>query len=102
MGTLMSDHFFIAFRDVQRYHETGLTVDFFAIEKAANDFESSYDGYIGLAPHTASNRDKEKSFLFQMKKSGLIDHMIVSFYTNQDRKSSIKFGSWDEEGVKDG
>ena len=29
MGTLMNDHFFIAFRDVQ--HETSLKVDFFAI-----------------------------------------------------------------------
>jgi hypothetical protein len=30
--------------------------------------------------------------------------MIVSFYTcfGEDQKSSIKFGSWDEEGVKDG
>jgi len=37
-----------------------------------------------------------------LQKSNLIDHMIVSFYTRLDQKSSIKFGSWDEEGVKDG
>ena len=62
MGTLMNDHFFIAFQDVE--HETSLAVDFFAIEKAAQDFKSSYDGYLGLAPYSASNRDKEKSFLY--------------------------------------
>ena len=28
--------------------------------------------------------------------------MIVSFYTTFDHKSSIKFGSWDEEGIKEG
>merc|ERR1712100_139557 len=96
----MNDKFYMAFRDVE--HETSLEVDFFAIKKASENFKSWYDGYIGLAPYSATNRDKDKSLLYQLQKIGLIEHMIVSFYTTFDHKSSIKFGSWDEEGLKEG
>lgn len=65
MGTLMNDRFYAAFRDVQ--HETEFTVDFFAIEKADNDFISSYDGYIGIAPYSHRDRSLEHNFLYQLQ-----------------------------------
>jgi hypothetical protein len=39
---------------------------------------------------------------------GVIEHLIVSFYTRRDptcphnEQSSVKFGSWDQSGIEDG
>ena len=41
----------------------------------------------------------------QIKDKGYIDHNIISFYTTMyggGNQSSIKFGSWDEEGILKG
>jgi hypothetical protein len=43
----------------------------------------------------------EKNFIWQLKNQGKIDHMVVSFYTDQD-SSFVKFGSWDPLGIKPG
>lgn len=70
-------------------------------------FESRYSGYVGLQPYFADEPNKESNFLYQLKKQGLIDSMTVAFYvTLRDqggkRESMIKFGSYDQFGLKDG
>ena len=65
-------------------------------------FTSEFDGFIGLAPYTA-NTDKDLSFLYQLKKQKIIDHPSFSIYAREeagDTKSVIKFGGYDEEGLK--
>ena len=57
---------------------------------------------MGIAPYSHKDRDIEHNFLYQLQQNKMIDHLIISFYTNSESQSSIKFGSWDEEGVKDG
>jgi len=59
-------------------------------------FTSYYSGYIGIAPYFGLPDDqKERSFLKNLKESGKIDHMVVSFFTRQDSAAVIKFGSYD-------
>lgn len=68
-------------------------------------FETSYSGFIGYAPFKESS--KEKNFMWQLKNKGLIDHMTVSFYMEDDdkdtenAKSIIKFGGIDKEGLQE-
>jgi len=77
-------------------------------EKAWQNFESDYSGYIGIAPWTANPDEKEKNFMWQLKQAGLIDHMTVSFFVHLDdamypnSPSTIKFGSWDPINIKNG
>ena len=55
-----------------------------------------------MAPYT-STQEKELSFLFQLKNQGIIDHPSFSIYAREnpgDTKSVIKFGGYDEEGLK--
>jgi len=49
-------------------------------------------------------KDKQTSILAQAKESGKIDHMVFALYTNLDKivKSNIKFGSYDQSGIKSG
>ena len=90
----MNDYLEIAF--LGKSHETKVNLDFFAIKSAEKDFSSRYDGYVGIGPG-------EKSLMDQMKDKGYIDHRVIAFYTDVDTQdSSIKFGSWDEEGLKEG
>ena len=43
----------------------------------------------------------EHNLMDQLMDRGYIDNKVVSFYTDmKDQDSSIKFGSWDEEGIK--
>jgi len=58
-------------------------------------------------PYTADEAYKDKNFLYQLKKNGLIDHMTVSFFNtlndnNNNPESSIKFGSMDDIGLQKG
>ena len=48
--------------------------------------------------------NKEKNFLWRLKQDGIIEHLIVAVYTRMETniQSSIKFGSWDTAGLKDG
>ena len=75
----------------------------FAIQSAANDFYSDLDGYIGLAP-PRDPTERERSFLFNAWRDGLIEHMVFALYTSlkPEIPSTLKFGSYDKSGIKDG
>jgi len=78
-----------------------LSIVFMSIQNT-QAFHSEFDGFIGLAPYT-SIQEKELSFLYQLKKNNYIDHPSFSIYTREnsrDNKSLIKFGGYDEEGLK--
>ena len=63
---------------------------------------------MGIAPWTADESRKEQNFLWQLKQAGMIDNMTMSFFVHLDDKrypkspSTIKFGSWDSENIRDG
>ena len=67
---------------------------------------SKYSGYIGLLPHTSREGDeiKDSNFLYSMWRKKFIDHMVVSFFVQNDstKKSTIKFGSYDQIGLMPG
>lgn len=75
----------------------------FAIKSAVNTFISDLDGYIGLAP-PRNGIERMRSFLFNAWKDGLIEHMVFALYTSvrNDIPSTLKFGSYDPSGIKDG
>ena len=83
-------------------------LNFLKIEKFKGNtrkFISSYSGFIGIAPWTQKPEDKENNFLYSLKKKGLIDNMTVSFFVENDNipnKSTIKFGSYDQIGLRPG
>ena len=62
------------------------------------------DGFIGLAPYPKDLRDKERNFMYQLKKSNYIDHMVFSIYLSMDSGNSthIKFVGYDKEGILGG
>lgn len=63
-----------------------------------------FDGFIGIAPYTQNLAAMDSNFMYQLKKSGKIDHITASFYTQPKvgNFSSIKFGSYDEQGIAPG
>jgi len=76
------------------------------INSATHRFKSKYDGYLGIAPSSTrhSGLNQDNNFMQQIKDKGYIEHNIISFYTTMyggGNQSSIKFGSWDEEGILD-
>ena len=69
------------------------------------NFYSKYSGFIGILPYMHKEDDKENNFLYTLEKKGMITHQTVSFYVNDaqgDKKSTIKFGSYDQSGLKPG
>lgn len=79
-----------------KYHrETAFASIVAANYKSSVGFRSQFDGYLGLAPYTSDLRYKERNFLHQLRKSGVIDHNVFAIDVRQDGNSTIKFGSWD-------
>ena len=81
-----------------------VTVNFLAINNADKRFKSKYDGYLGIAPSSTrkSGVNHDNNFMQQIKDKGYIEHNVISFYTTMyggGNQSSLKFGSWDEEGI---
>ena len=83
-----------------------------AINIAQRTFKSHYSGYIGIAPYSLEKNgegelaqyviDPNNNFLYQLKQRKNIKHMVVSFFTTQDKgikTSSIKFGGWDPSAI---
>lgn len=60
------------------------------------DYKSKYDGLIGIAPYDV-DKHVDDSFLWQIKKNGDVDHMIVAL---TDKK--VQFGSFDPESILPG
>lgn len=57
-----------------------------AIKDASSSFRNDLSGYIGIAPYsTLTIPDRERNFMYTLKKNGYIDHQIIAFYTTGDR-----------------
>lgn len=74
---------------------------FLSISSASKSFTTEYDGFIGIAPYTGdqSDRDVSLNFMHYLKYDAqIIDHMIASIFitSEEDQPSSIKFGSYDK------
>lgn len=69
-------------------------------------FKSSYDGFIGICPGYSGSTGVigNSDFINDLLLKKMIDHPIVSIYTRNEigNSSTIKFGSWDQSGMKDG
>ena len=74
-GYTMNDNLEFSFEGKEI--DTLVNLNFLAINKAEDNFESLYDGYVGLAP----GGESENNLLTQLKDKGHIDHRIVAFYT---------------------
>jgi len=59
--------------------ELEMETTFFGIEDTQLSYYSNYSGVIGLSPAEMS---QPWNFLHQLKDKGLIDHEIISIYTN--------------------
>lgn len=78
---------------------------FLSVTMASNTLTTMYDGYVGLAPYTHSKtvRDINHNFMYNLKHNlGVIDHMIASVFITSNGKSSVKFGSYDQQALKNG
>ena len=67
---------------------------------ATSNKSSSYDGLIGIEPPYAFGTNYSSSFLYKLKESGIINHLIVSAQFNLN-ESSLKFGSWDKYATQE-
>lgn len=84
---LLNDVIGIAYKDTMNFelHKYGreTTIEhtmFVANYDSSLALQSTFDGYLGLAPYSAMPDNKEYSFVWQLKNKGLIDHMVVSVY----------------------
>ena len=77
--------------------ETHIKTQMMYTDKATVPFNLKYSGYIGIMPLAANGDFPEKVYLKKLKMDGIIEHLIVAFYTRRDSnvQSSIKFGGWD-------
>ena len=74
--------------------------EFLAVDDVSEEIKfDDHSGLIGLAPYSADLENMESNFLWQLKNQGVIDHMVTSFYIDDD-ESFIKFGSYDPLGLK--
>ena len=55
----------------------------FSVIDATEPFKSNYNGYMGIAPYVESKM--ERSFLWQLANSGMIDNIVVSFWVRPDK-----------------
>lgn len=62
-----------------------------------SDYKSKFDGLIGIAPYTSDDKHVGDSFLWQLKKTGAIDHMIVAL-----TEKKVQFGAFDPESILPG
>lgn len=68
-------------------------------------YKSYFSGFAGILPYTLGTaNEKEENFMWQLKKADLIQNEIVSFFTTTNPKleSSVTFGSWDRNCIKEG
>ena len=64
--------------------------------------KSKFNGFVGIMPYTSTTESRyEESFLYNLKRDGIIDHIIVSFYVNNETgKSMVDFGGWNKHAIK--
>ena len=75
---------------------------FLAVDNVDQDLKlSDSQGQIGLAPYGADLDHLENNLMWQLKDQGMIDHMVTSFYIDED-DAFIKFGSFDPLGIAPG
>ena len=74
---------------------------FVSISNSLKSFVSINQGFIGLAPYKGEV-DRQLNFMAQLKAKKLISYNCFSFYIRLDTlQSYVKFGSYDELGLKD-
>lgn len=109
-GSYCKEEFKVGTDEFSRYLDIKQTfIDITGVDKnnGFKTFESDYSGYIGIAPWTANEKEKEYNFMWQLKQAGLIDHLTMSFYIHLEDSpnkyaSSIKFGSFDVDSISSG
>ena len=73
---------------------------------SSKKFSSPYDGFIGISPgmNPSTGAFENSDFILDLMRKGMIDHPVVSVYTQNGfgNSSIIKFGGWDEEGMGEG
>lgn len=72
------DTFEMSFGKYRRY--ATFDAEYFAVVDASESFKSIYNGYIGIAPYPDNKEREGRNFLYQLRKHGMIDNLIVSFY----------------------
>lgn len=93
----------MAFQYAEYGRETGISQQVMSVTGTdGTKLTSNYNGMLGLAPYR--DNAKEKSYLWQLKSKGVIDHLVVSFYVNlnEGNSSQIKFGSFDRIALSQG
>jgi hypothetical protein len=59
-------------------------IPIYKVINADKHFKSNYQGYIGVAPYQDTEVNKVKSFIYNLKLQGLIDHIVISMYVEMD------------------
>ena len=60
---------------------TSFRTVFVGIDGTVNSrFAAKTDGFLGLAPWTASPDERDRNFMYQLKADGYIDHLVFSVY----------------------
>lgn len=82
--------------------ETKVEIQAFAVYGSKPSYTNDYySGWLGLAPFNANMDEKETNLMYGLKDKGFLSHNVVSFYYRTTGGSILKFGSYDESGLKD-
>ena len=83
-----------------------------SFEGAIKTVQSDFSGFIGIGPYRSDRSDD--NFLLQLKRQGIIDHLVLAFYMGDKdcifipgqnsctTSSTIKFGSYDKININPG
>lgn len=80
-----------------------MRASFLGVYGAERDFESAFDGFLGLAPFKNKGNQTEKlSLLKHLLDRQLISKPMFAFYISRNMKiqSSIKFGGMDQSAIQ--
>jgi hypothetical protein len=72
----------------------------------SESYESNLPGVLGLAPYLSKSAGVD-NFVFQLKEKNVIGDYVVAMYFKNDCEtkdacSHIKFGSYDQNSIKEG
>jgi hypothetical protein len=101
-GRLASEE--ITFQYAEYDRQARVSVKVWPISKSSELLQSEYNGFIGIKPvFSLGEAEKNENLIYKAKQDGVIDHMVVSFYTDvkEGNHSIIKVGGWDQIAIQE-
>lgn len=87
----------VNYQDTILLNNTSFDTRIFGADHTSSSYRSEHDGLIGFAPYTADDKHVGDSFLWQIKKNKVVDHMVVAL-----TEKKVQFGSYDPDSIQPG